>query len=124
MYRIELDGLKRNRVVTGTTVSVYDRNGTVDDETDDVLVEKFYVVIFGDVNCDGTINNSDDSEMVKELVTRNWSKDGDTYVSYIAKAANLNNDGVFNSTDEAEFVKVLVQTHAINQTTGKVVAKG
>ena len=97
--------------------------GTADDETDDVLVEKFYAVIFGDVNCDGNINNSDDNEMVSELASRNWSKDGDTYVSYITKAANLNTDGTFNANDETAFVNVVARTHEINQTTGKVVAK-
>ncbi len=121
--RIQIDGLKRNRVVTGTTISVYDRMGTADDETDDVLVEKFYAVLFGDVNCDGNINNSDDNEMVSELASRNWSKDGDTYVSYITKAANLNTDGTFNANDETAFVNVVARTHEINQTTGKVVAK-
>ena len=119
--RYVVEGLKRGKVVTGTTVSVYDRKGTVDDENDDVLIEKFYVVIVGDVNCDGVINSSDATAMNQELKTHEW-----TVVNpkpYMVRAANVNKDSTFSSTDITAFNPVTKGTHTINQVTGKVVAK-
>ncbi|MBQ6467838.1 MAG: InlB B-repeat-containing protein [Clostridia bacterium] len=121
--RYEVDGLKRGKVVNGTTVSVYDRNGTVDDETDDVLVEMFYIVIFGDVNCDGTVTSSDTTAMNKEIEVPDWSDSSRNYKLYMVRAANLTADASFTGADVTAINKVHEGTYEINQTTGKAVAK-
>ncbi len=120
--RYEATGLKRNKVVTGSVITVYDCKGTADDTSDDTVVEKFYVVIFGDVNCDGTVNASDTNEIDSEIITRNWTTE-ENYVSYKARAANLTTDSSVNASDVNSLDDVIIQTHEINQTTGKVVAK-
>lgn len=120
--RYEVTGLKRNKVVTGSVITVYDCKGTADDTSDDTVVEKFYVVIFGDVNCDGTVNASDTNEIDSEIITRNWTTE-ENYVSYKARAANLTTDASVNASDNNALDTVIIQTHEINQTTGKVVAK-
>ena len=120
--RYEATGLKRNKVVTGSVITVYDCKGTINDTSDDTVVEKFYVVIFGDVNCDGTVNASDTNEIDNEIITRNWTTE-ENYVSYKARAANLNTDASVNAYDNNALDTVIIQTHEINQTTGKVEAK-
>lgn len=55
-----------NIASTGSTVKVYDRNGT-DDTADDELVESFDVVVYGDINGDGKIDKTD-SVMVDSAV--------------------------------------------------------
>lgn len=55
-----------NVASTGSTVKVYDRNGT-DNTADDELVESFDVVVYGDINGDGKIDKTD-SVMVDSAI--------------------------------------------------------
>ncbi len=85
---------------TGSVVNVYDRVGT-DETTDDVLVESFYIVIFGDINGDAAANSLDASIISEEaLGVTSWSIGfSDEYVSYKLMAADVNYDSRVKSID-------------------------
>ena len=78
---------------TGTVINVYDRVGTAE-TTDDVLVETFYIVIFGDVNGDSAANSLDSSLIYDEtLGVSSWSsKRSEEYTPYKIMAADVNYD--------------------------------
>ena len=116
-------GIKDNYIVgTGTEISIYDQNGTPEDKKDDILVEKFYVVIFGDINKDGAINSTDTIDLSKELKAKKWSySKSESYTPYLVRAANINGDTSVNSTDIIELQNVLGSSNkAINQTVGRI----
>ena len=100
-------------IATGYTIAVYDEAG--------VLVEKFYVVIFGDVNQDGYVNASDVSAIQREMNKKtSWSKvSSDSYTPRFVRAANVNGDTYINASDANTVKKVMNKKATINQTTGR-----
>ena len=103
---------------TGSVVEIYDRRGT-DSIDDDTLVEKFTVVVYGDVNGDAEINRNDvniTSDEVLQL-TR-WSKAGDDYRVYAIKAANIQKDSRINVSDVSLIESHVLNEGVINQITG------
>ena len=85
---------------TGSVVNVYDRLGT-EETSDDILVESFYIVIFGDVSGD-SVSNSLDASLIEEeaLGKTSWSSwMSDKYCSYKLMAADVNNDTMVKSID-------------------------
>ncbi len=78
---------------TGSVVNVYDRCGTAE-TTDDILVETFYIVIFGDVNGDADANANDASIITNESIgITSWSMwFSNEYTPYKLMAADVNYD--------------------------------
>ncbi len=108
-------------VGTGSVVKVYDRNGT-ESNTDDVLIEQFTVILYGDINGDSKINEFDYAIAWAEAFgSTEWSAIySDDYQHFKAKAANISADNVFSSVDATQinfFTQGLV---SIDQTTGVV----
>ena len=72
---------------TGTIINVYDRVGTAE-ESDDILVETFYIVIFGDVNGDSAANSADSSIINDEAIgLTSWSSKTSPHYSACMKMA-------------------------------------
>ena len=94
---------------TGTVINVYDRLGT-EETTDDILVETFYIVIFGDINGDSAANSADSSVIYDEaLGVTSWSsKRSSQYTAYKAMAADVNYDTKVKSVDAS-----LVEDYAL-----------
>ncbi len=99
---IHTSTLYKPYVGTGTVINVYDRNDTVE-TTDDILVETFYIVMFGDINGDSVANSADASIIYDEalgLTGWAWDADGnDEYRAYKVMAADVNYDKVVVSLD-------------------------
>ena len=105
------------RLGTGTVVAVYDRNGTAD-KADDILVEQFYVVIFGDVDGNARYSVDDRIAIKDEVASPNWSSVR-TRVEYLFRAANL--DGNRRLTiDDGVLVASVVAGASLDQVTGRV----
>ena len=118
---------------TGAVVNVYDRNDTPDDTTDDILVEQYIIVIYGDVNGDASIDATDYSIVTDEsLGASAWSAynqaDADNgvenananYDHAMTLAADLNKDGRVNAVDATGVEEVSLYVAEINQQTGEV----
>ena len=101
------------RVATGYTIAVYDETGA--------LVEEFYIVIFGDVNQDGYVNNADATMIKNETVRKtSWSRaTSDSYMPRLVRAANVNGDAYVNNSDSTAVSAYAVRKVTINQTTGR-----
>ena len=115
-------GIKDSYIVgTGSEINVYDQNGTPDNTADDKLIEKFYVVIFGDLNKDGTIKNNDVVQLQKELSQTAWSdSEKESYIPYLFRAANIDGDMSVKSNDVVRLKSILADSSkSINQTTGR-----
>ena len=92
---------------TGTTVDlVNDRTGEV--------VETYTIVIFGDLNGDGEINNSD-MPLIKGMIV--GTEECDPALSLYAYAADLNNDGEANNSDLPIFKSIVFGSVVIDQAT-------
>ena len=105
------------RLGTGTIVAVYDRNGTAD-KADDILVEQFYVVIFGDVDGNARITVDDKNVIAAEVSSPTWSSNR-TKVEHLFRAANL--DGNRRLTiDDGVLVASASAGAVIDQVTGRV----
>ncbi len=94
---------------TGSIVNVYDRNGT-EETADDELVERFYIVIFGDVNGDAAANSVDVTIITDEAISvTSWSIwFSPEYTPYKALAADVNKDRKASSLDAT-----LVENYAL-----------
>ncbi len=101
---------------TGAVIKVYDRMGT-DEETDDRLVEEFYVIIYGDVDGDSFITGSD-AAMIQSEVNRHtsWSRD-DTRVEYRVKAADVDCDTFVTGSDSALIKAIVNRKQSLDQKT-------
>ena len=110
---------------TGTVIELYDN-------VTGQLLETYYVVIFGDLNGDSSINAVDYSIASDEaLYVTDWSRkqtyvdgvrtDNANYKVYMAMAADLNRDGKINSNDAAEINGRALLRHDIDQVTGRPV---
>ncbi len=93
-YEIVDFKVKEGAVGTGTVINVYD-NVTKE------LVETFTIIIYGDLNGDGNINNTDYTIAYTESNgTTSWSAVwSDEYCHYKAKASDINASGNFDGTD-------------------------
>ena len=130
--RLEVTLTKYNVCGTGTRVDVYDRNDTPDDTSDDILVETYILVIFGDINGDSDIDATDYSMASTEsLGGTGWSiydetadiTDVNANVEYdYAKvlAADLNKDGKITGQDLSVIEDVSLYVSELNQQTGEV----
>ena len=102
--------ITRGRLGTGTLVEVYDY---VTGE----LAERFYVVIFGDIDGNSIINSVDSGLVSEEIMTPVWSgRNNRTY--YLFKAANLDGNRVLNSVDSGYHDQAVTGEVTIDQTTG------
>ncbi len=110
---------------TGTVVEVIDRMGTAS-ESDDAVVERYYIVVYGDVNGDSGISATDVSAILREVNgLTGWSvkgSDPDTYNHAYVLAANLKaDDGLINGIDASLLRDVTLSVAYIDQTTGTVI---
>ena len=101
---------------TGAKIKVYDKNGT-EDTADDILVEEFYVVIFGDINGDASINASDSTALKLEVQTPKWSGRRNA-VPYRVKSADINLSKTVNASDRTALDAHIKGVMTIDQTTG------
>ena len=105
-----------NQCGTGAKISVYDRNGT-DDDSDDTLIEEFYIVIFGDVDGDSIITGSDSTMIKAEVNKRSWSS-GENIQYYRVKAADVDGDTIVSGSDSTTVKSVVNKKQTVNQITG------
>ena len=112
-YEVELNNT--GKAGTGAIIAVYDKNGT-EDQSDDILVEKFYIIIFGDIDGDTDISTNDTSRLNTEIRTRDWS--GDSQIKYLVKAADLDLDTDISTNDLARLNSAIRLTIEIDQKTG------
>lgn len=105
---------------TGTVINVYDRMGT-DTISDDILVESFHIVIFGDVNGDALAEAVDASFVWDEVSgLTSWSDpDSDEYKHYCVKAADITGEGYVESIDGSYIGDHTIGLLTINQETGR-----
>ena len=104
---------------TGCIVKVYDRNGTIDDESDDIFVEQFFIVIFGDLDGNGRITQLDYNEALNDLTKKDWSANRGG-IAYMKKAADLNDqNGRITQLDVNALGQVVARASTIDQKTGK-----
>ena len=104
---------------TGTTVEIYDN-------VEGKVVEKYYVVIYGDVNGDSAVSATDIPVINKEVLGATcWSfEDLGEYNKAMVLAANLRDDGQFaiiNTLDASIIRDVTLSVAYIDQTTGEVI---
>ncbi len=107
-------------VSTGAVVEVYNRNGT-ETTDDDTLVEQFYVILFGDITCDGKVDDSDRLAMRRVLCNvGSWKwYSRRTPVKYMWKAGDMNTDEyLIDANDSAHLNAVLAEKMVTDQTTG------
>jgi hypothetical protein len=100
-------------------------NGKPDDTSDDVLVEAFYIVIFGDINGDAAIESIDATFIYDEaaLITA-WSNPrSKTYAHYRAKAADITGDGMVDGIDGDYVGDHVLGIVRIDQVTGRLKSK-
>ena len=104
---------------TGTVIEVYDN-------VDAKVVERYFIVIYGDVNGDSAISATDIPAINKEVLgTTAWSIEGDAeYNKAKVLAADLRDDGedaVVNGLDATLIRDVTLSVAYIDQTTGEVI---
>ena len=108
---------------TGTVINLYYANGT-EDTSDDVLVESFYVVVFGDVSGDSDITTADvalarASAAGAHAEADRWDSD---QIPYRFKAGNINGDDKITTGDVAPISSTAAGASSINQVTCEVTA--
>ncbi|MBQ2848501.1 MAG: InlB B-repeat-containing protein [Clostridia bacterium] len=107
---------------TGAVVKLYDRMGT-EDESDDVLKETYTIVIFGDLNGDARISNTDYSIAQAEVdwITT-WSDPmSSDYNLYKTMAADFNGDSMISVGEASSIERAVLGTVDFDQTTGTVI---
>ena len=102
---------------TGVQIVVYDASGE--------FVEKFTIVIFGDINGNAQANNADRVAAYSEVQKKTtWHKeDSAQYRAYKVKAADINQNGEFNNADQVLLYSLVSKKVTINQITGRTEAK-
>ena len=97
---------------------------TVTDKVTNTVVEEFYVVIYGDIDGNGTITAADLSSVSAEIAnksTEKWSKRG-TYKYYKIKAADLANPSMsrisITAADSSWISGIIAGKSIVNQQTG------
>ncbi len=106
---------------TGTVINVYDRLGT-EETSDDILVESFHIVIFGDVNGDSVAQAIDATYVFDEAAgLTTWSNPyADNYTHYIVKAADITGEGYIESIDGSYIGDHTIGIVIIDQVTGRL----
>ncbi len=107
---------KYNLCGTGTKVEVYDN-------VDQVVVETYYIVIFGDLNGDSYTDTIDRSMLINEVFGNTiWSQpknlndeDNDDYAYHLVLAADLNGDGNVRDNDLSLITDVTLYAATIKQ---------
>ncbi|MDY5948825.1 MAG: InlB B-repeat-containing protein, partial [Oscillospiraceae bacterium] len=116
-------------VVTPTKYKVCGTGAKVEviDNVTDTVVETYYIIIFGDINGDASIDASDTSMLGSEAVgITNWSSDavdseGKTNYDYCkVLAGDTNKDGVINATDKSNLTDVTLYLAEYDQQTGVI----
>ena len=109
--------VREGSVGTGTVINVYD-NVTGE------LVESFWIIIYGDLNGDGVISNTDFTIAQYEAAgDTDWSYTfSDNYCHYMLKAANIAGDPLFSITDAYSIHYNVLGTVEIDQVTGTAIA--
>lgn len=110
--KVEITPVNGTGYGTGAVVSVYD---CVTGE--DVLVEQFYIVYFGDLDGNAKIDNNDSSLLISELATPKWSNPR-RGTQYLIKAVNLDGTSNIDNRDSALLINYLSGVVKINQVTG------
>ena len=108
---------KKTMCGTGTVVELYD-NVTGE------LLETYTIVIFGDLNGDSNINNSDYSIAQAEVDWFTaWSDPtSDEYNVYKTMAADFDKDGMIGRNEAASINREVLGAISIDQTSGNVIA--
>jgi len=106
---------------TGTVINVYDRLGT-EETSDDILVESFHIVIFGDVNGDSVAQAIDATYVFDEAAgLTTWSNPyADNYTHYLVKAADITGEGYIESIDGSYIGDHTIGIVIIDQVTGRL----
>ena len=110
---------KMNICGTGTMIEVYDN-------VDKKVVERYYIVIYGDVNGDSGISATDVTALLRETNgLTGWSVETDaadesTYNKAYVLAGDLKADGVIDTLDAAGLKEVTLALSYIDQATGTV----
>ncbi len=112
-YEVVADTVAANgKVGTGTVINVYDTEGE--------CVETFRIIIFGDVDGNGRINNADTVAVNSELTdARVWSSEGEaTYDICKVIAADLDQNATVNTDDYVAITDYQLKKATIDQVTG------
>lgn len=121
IFRVQGDGymlisdMVDNLITTGTLVRVYR-------SSDDSLVESFHVVLRGDINGDGSINDVDRVFMREEIAGNtgwSWYDDGE-FNPPMWRAGDLHVDRRISSVDATDLYDICSKTHSVNQSTGLI----
>ena len=106
---------------TGTVINVYDRLGT-EDISDDILVESFRIIIFGDVNGDSVAQAIDATYVFDEAAgLTTWSNPyADNYTHYLVKAADITGEGFIETIDGSYISDHTIGIVIIDQETGRL----
>lgn len=112
--KVEITPVNGTGYGTGAVVSVYD---CVTGE--DVLVEQFYIVYFGDLDGDAKVTVTDSLLLNNELSSPSWSNPR-RGTQYLIKAANLDGSSRVDVTDSLYLSDTLAGSKSINQVTGTV----
>ncbi len=118
----ELGGTWAPYTGTGTIINVYDRMGT-NETTDDVLVESFRIIIFGDVNGDSCAQAIDATYVYDETIgLTSWSNPyvPEEYKYYLVKAADIDGDTYITPIDGTYIGDHSIGTEFIDQVTGRL----
>ena len=112
-----IEGAYRDRTIaTGTVIKVYDKDGN--------FVEQFRVVIYGDIDGNGTITGTDAQKADKEVVTPTFStRQGQAETPYLFRASDLDQNGNFTGTDDQRFNEAIPGIRVISQITGRAETK-
>jgi hypothetical protein len=104
-----------NTAGTGAVIKVYDRCET-EDTNDDVLVEQFYIIIFGDVNGDSVVTH-DGTLTFRGVADREWAANtGGT--PHLKKAASVDGNSRVTINDATLIEGVKEGTKTLSQITG------
>ena len=110
--RFVITPVNGNGYGTGALVQVYDcATG------EDVLVEQFYIVYFGDLDGNARVTVSDRALLQEEIVAKAWSSTRNG-TPYLIKAADLDGNKRIAIADSGLLAEVVARSKTINQVTG------
>ena len=110
--RFDITPVNGNGYGTGALVQVYDcATG------EDVLVEQFYIVYFGDLDGNARVTVSDRALLQEEIGAKAWSSTRNG-TPYLIKAADLDGNKRIAIADSGLLAEVVARSKTINQVTG------
>ena len=110
--RFVITPVNGNGYGTGALVQVYDcATG------EDVLVEQFYIVYFGDLDGNARVTVSDRALLQEEIGAKAWSSTRNG-TPYLIKAADLDGNKRIAIADSGLLAEVVARSKTINQVTG------